>query len=60
MACFPTSRRDGEGDHRPLVQRIFDMEPLDGKMLKGLNEELELADLEEDIQEIGYPVKRED
>ncbi|WP_249930709.1 hypothetical protein [Paenibacillus polymyxa] len=45
---------------RSLVQRIFDIEPLDGKMLKGLNEELEFADLEEDIQEIGYPVKRED
>lgn len=42
---------------RSLVQRIFDMEPLDEKMLKGLNEELDLADLAEDIQEIGYPVK---
>ncbi|MDQ0495685.1 hypothetical protein [Paenibacillus brasilensis] len=45
---------------RSLVQRIFDIEPLNGKMLKGLNEELEFAGLEEDIQEIDYPVKRED
>jgi hypothetical protein len=46
-------------DHS-LVQRIFALEPLDAKMLKGLNEELEIANLEEDIEEIGYPVKRED
>jgi len=42
---------------RSLVQRMFEMEPLDKDMLKGLNDELELADLEEDIREIGYPVK---
>lgn len=42
---------------RSLVQRMFEMEPLDEDKLKGLNDELELADLEEDIREIGYPVK---
>ncbi|WP_236703363.1 hypothetical protein [Paenibacillus xylanivorans] len=45
---------------RSLVQRIFDMESLDGEILEGLNEDLEFADLEEDIQEIGFPVKRND
>ncbi|MDM5276156.1 hypothetical protein ACN9MH_21945 [Paenibacillus silvae] len=38
------------------VQHVFDMKPLNEELLQGLNAELELDELQEDITEIGYVV----
>ncbi|AWB44433.1 hypothetical protein DCC85_09460 [Paenibacillus sp. CAA11] len=42
-----------------LVKRVFALEPIDNSLLKLLNNELEIADIEDDLEEIGYPyIKR--
>jgi len=41
------------------IWHVFDMKPLNEQLLQALNPEIELDELEEDIAEIGYPVKEE-
>lgn len=40
-----------------IVKDIFDFKPLNYDMLSGLNNEITLEDIQEDIIEIGYPFK---
>jgi hypothetical protein len=41
---------------RDIVELIYQQEPLTADLVKNLNRKMTLAKLEEDIQEIGYPV----
>lgn len=47
------------GEKFPLaaIKKIYAFEPLDQKLIEQINPENNLEDLEEDIKEIGYPVK---
>ncbi len=38
-----------------LVRRMFELEPIDNSVLKQLNKDLEIADIVDDLEEIGYP-----
>ncbi|GAV11877.1 hypothetical protein [Paenibacillus sp. NAIST15-1] len=38
-----------------LVRRLFELEPIDNSVLKQLNKDLEIADIVDDLEEIGYP-----
>ncbi|EPY09340.1 hypothetical protein PAALTS15_00565 [Paenibacillus alvei TS-15] len=37
------------------VKRMFKLEPIDNSVLKQLNKDLEIADIVDDLEEIGYP-----
>lgn len=40
-----------------LIEQVFDMKPIDETLLRQLNDELKLSDIEGEIAEIGYPDK---
>jgi hypothetical protein len=39
------------------IKKIYDFQPLDKKLIEEINPDNSLEDLEEDIEEIGYPLK---